>query len=548
MTTGDQQEYLRLGRRYAGNKAWADAFEALAGADRESPLSADDLDLLATCAYMAGEDAAYRETLDRAYHERLALGESRCAARCAFWLGLAYLFAGQGGRGAGWLANAEQLLVNEPRPCAEAGFLSVPLAEQLLGDKKHAEALEAATSALEIGEQCADADLVSCARHLQGRALIGQGDVEKGLQRLDQAMLPLIAGKLSPIMTGLIYCSVIEACHQVYALARAWEWTAALSDWCEGQPQMVAFTTTCLVHRAELMQLRGEWMEATKEAGRARARRPSGEAQAAHAAAHYRQAELDRLRGDNEAAEAAYVSASREGFDPQPGLALLRFSQGRRDAAVAALRRALGAAVDPLERARLLPAYTAISVAVDDLENAQLASRELADIAAHFDTEVLRAMAAHAAGTVMLAAGDASGALASLGEAFDLWQRAEAPYEAAQTRLLKGLACRECGDDEGATLELEAAKASFANLGAASDLVRVEGYLRGRADAANHSLTPRELQVLRLIASGKTNRAIAEDLNLSEKTVDRHASNIFNKIDVPSRAAATAFAFKHSLI
>jgi DNA-binding CsgD family transcriptional regulator len=311
---------------------------------------------------------------------------------------------------------------------------------------------------------------------------------------------------------------------------------------------MIAFTSACLVHRAELMQLRGAWTEATEEARRARGRQSPRTAQAAHAAAYYRQAEIDRLRGDSEAAEAAYLNASREGFDPQPGLALLRLSQGRRDAAGAALRRALEAAVGPLERARLLPAYTETAIALDDRENARIASRELADIAARFDTDVLRAMSAQAAGTVKLAEGNASDALASLGKAFDAWRKLGAPYEAAQIRLLKGLACRECGDIEGATLELEAARATFGELGAASDLARVEGYLRIGDKAGNHSLTPRELQVLRLIASGKTNKAIAEELSLSEKTVDRHASNIFNKIDVPSRTAATAFAFKHSLI
>jgi DNA-binding CsgD family transcriptional regulator len=422
------------------------------------------------------------------------------------------------------------------------------VAEKLRGAEDYAGSLAAATEAAEIGERFADADLVSCARHLQGRALIGQGHVEQGLQRLDQAMIAVTAGDVGPIMTGLIYCSVIQACQQVYALARAWEWTSALTKWCEAQPQMAAFTSTCLVHRSEIMQLRGAWPDALAEARRAQARQTQGSEQASLAAAHYQQAEVHRLRGDYEAAEVAYRGASQQGHDPQPGLALLRLSQGRGDTAAAAMHRAVGAATDPLKRARLLPAYLEILIAVEDLENARSASRELAEIAARFDTDVLWAMADQARGEVQLADGDARAALGSLKQAFDRWQRVEAPYDVARVRVLMGMACRACGDDEGAVLELDAAKAAFAELGAASDIARVEALMHGTVQKDAHPLTRRELEVLRLVATGKTNKAIAEELNLSEKTVDRHASNIFNKLDVPSRAAATAYAYKHNLI
>jgi DNA-binding CsgD family transcriptional regulator len=378
--------------------------------------------------------------------------------------------------------------------------------------------------------------------------LIGQGHVEKGLESLDQAMIAVTAGELSPIMTGLIYCSVIQACQQVYALARAWEWTAALTMWCEAQPQMVAFTSACLVHRAEIMQLRGAWPDAMEEARRAHGRQSQGVAEASHAAAHYQQAELHRLCGNYEEAEAAYRSASQQGLDPQPGLALLRLSQGRRDAAAAAIRRAVSAATDPLKRARLLPAYLEILLTVDDLENARLACCDLAETAVRFDAAVLRAMAAQAQGAIQLAEGDAKGALGSLRKAFDGWQQVQAPYDLARVRVLMGLACHAFGDDEGAALELDAAKATFAELGASPDVARVEALVRGAAQKDSHPLTRRELQVLRLVAAGKTNKAIAEELNLSEKTVDRHASNIFNKLGVPSRAAATAYAYKHKLI
>jgi len=539
---------LALGRQHGANRAWADAFAALSAADKATPLSAADLGLLATSAYMTGQDGLYRETLDRAYQAHLAAGEMKRAVRCAFWLGMAYLFKGEFGQGSGWLANAQQLLEREPAECAEFGYLMLPVAEKLRGAEDHAGSLATATQAAEIGERFADADLIACARHLQGRALIGLGHVEQGLERLDQAMIGVTAGELDPIMTGLIYCSVIQACQQVYALARAWEWTAALTQWCEAQPQMAAFTSTCLVHRAEIMQLRGAWPDAMAEARRAQARQFQGTEQASHAAAYYQQAEVHRLRGDYAAAEAAYRSASQQGHDPQPGLALLRLSQGRGDTAAAAMHRAVGAATDPLKRARMLPAHLEILLAVGDLEAARLACGELAETAARFDTDVLWAMAAQARGAVQLAEGDPRAALGSLRKAFDGWQQAEAPYDTARVRLLMGMACRACGDDEGAALELDAAKAAFAALGAAPDLARIKALVHGAAQPDSHPLTRRELEVLRLVAAGKTNKAIAEELHLSEKTIDRHASNIFNKLDVPSRAAATAYAYKHKLI
>jgi len=547
-TEPDASSDLALGRRHAAKRAWADAFAALSAADQATPMGAGDLEFLATCAYMTGQDGLYRDTLDRAYQAHVAAGEMKPAVRCAFWLGLAYLFNGELGQGSGWLANAQQILDREQAECAELGYLMMPVAEKLRGAGDYAGSLAAATEAVEIGERFADTDLVSCGRHLQGRALIGQGQVEKGLERLDQAMIAVTAGELDPIMTGLIYCSVIQACQQVYALARAWEWTSALTEWCEAQPQMAAFTSTCLVHRAEIMQLRGAWPDAMAEARRAQARQSQGTEQASHAAAHYQQAEVHRLRGDYGAAEAAYRSASQRGHDPQPGLALLRLSQGNRDAAAAAMRRAVGAATDPLKRARLLPAYLEILLAVDDLETARLACAELAETATRFDTAVLWAMAAQAQGAVQLAEGDARSALGALGKAYGGWAQVEAPYESARVRVLMAMACRAFGDGEGAALDLDAAKAAFAELGAAPDLARVEALMQGAAQRASHPLTRRELQVLRLVASGKTNKAIAEELHLSEKTVDRHASNIFNKLDVPSRAAATAYAYKHNLI
>jgi len=544
----DVSSELAQGRRHCEKLAWADAFQSLSRADEQAPLGVEDLELLARSAYLIGRDEDFLKTLDRAHDAYRKAGETTRAARSAFWLGLTLLFKGETGRGTGWLAAARRLIEREKADCVERGYLLLPTAEQLLGANDYDTAYATAADAVEIGDRFGDADLVSCARHVQGRALMGQGQVEQGLALLDETMIAVTAGELSPLMTGLIYCSVIDACQQVYALARAWEWTSALSQWCEAQPQMVAFTGTCLVHRAEIMRLHGAWPEAIDEARRACERTSLGIEQQPPAAAFYQQAEVHRLRGEFTAADEAYRSASQRGYDPQPGLALLRMTQGSTDAAAAAIRRVASATTDQLQRTRLLPAYVEIMLSVGDIEDARSASRELANIAEGFDTGVLRAMAAHAQGAVELAEGDVQAALGSLRRAFEAWRHTEAPYEAARVRVLLGMACRAFGDDEGAGLELNAARAVFERLGATPDLARIDALIKGVPSGHPHGLTPRELQVLLLVAAGKTNKTIAAELFLSEKTVDRHVSNIFNKLDVPSRSAATAYAYEHKLI
>jgi DNA-binding CsgD family transcriptional regulator len=360
-------------------------------------------------------------------------------------------------------------------------------------------------------------------------------------------MLAVVAGELSPIITGLIYCSVIEACQQVYALSRAHEWTSALARWCNQQPEMIAFTGTCLVYRAEIMRFHGAWQDAMAEACRACERFSQGGDREPPAAAFYQQAEMHRLRGAYAAAEEAYRNASRSGWEPQPGFALLRMAQGRTDAACAAIRRVVMAVTDPLERAKLLPAHIEIMLAAGDPQEARSACRDLEAIAQRFDMGVLGAMAAHARGAVELAEGNTQAAITSLRHAFEVWQQVEAPYEVARVRVLMGLACFALGDDDGGELEMDAARAMFEQLGAAPDLARLA--LGKRATPAHrYGLTPREFQILGLVAAGKTNKAIAAELFLSERTIDRHLSNILSKLNVPSRAAATAYAYEHKLL
>ncbi len=311
---------------------------------------------------------------------------------------------------------------------------------------------------------------------------------------------------------------------------------------------MVAFTGRCLSHRADIMQLHGAWQDALDEARRARERCQQGMNQPAAGEAFYQQGELHRLQGDFAAAEAAYRDANQCGREPQPGLALLRLGQRDDKAAAAAIRRALGETTEPLRRARLLPAYAEIMLAVRDVDEARGACEELAEIATGYESAMLRAIAAQVRGTVELAEGDAQAALVALRQAWRVWQELDAPYEAARTRVLMGLACRMLGDEDSAALELEAATGVFEQLGALPDLSRVESLRRDAATGDAHGLTPRELEVLRLVAAGSTNRQIASKLVVSEHTVARHVQNIFTKLRVSSRTAATAFAFEHDLV
>jgi ATP/maltotriose-dependent transcriptional regulator MalT len=533
---------LERARAAYAERSWREAYEAFVRADGQGPLEAEDLELFTTSARMRGLDAEAPSILERAHHRYLERGEVVRAAYCAGWIGMSLAYQGAAGQAAGWLARAERLLEDVTEERAEHGYLLLPLMFRQEAAGEFDTAAETAGRAAEMGKRHGDLDLFVLALHARGQMLISAGRVPDGLACLDEAMVTVTTADLSPFVVGLVYCGVIIACNHVFEVGRAREWTVALTEWTEAQKDIVAFTGRCLVHRAEILQLSGSWDSALEEA-RLATKRLVETRNTAAGLARYREGELLRLAGEFDAADESYREASRLGWEPQPGLAQLRLAQGKLEAALAAIRRACAETVESLKRVALLPAYVEIALAAGETEEARTACDELRELAQSYGSPMVDAMLGHAHGAVALAAGETQSALASLRETGRIWLELDAPYEIARTRVLVSRACAQLGDAETAALELEAAREIFERLGAAPDLAQ----LAGRKQDA-HGLSQRELEVLRLVASGKTNRDIASTLVISEHTVARHVQNTFRKIGVSSRSAATAYAFENDLV
>lgn len=540
---------LDRGRDAFRREAWATASDQLTAAGAQTGLDAADLELLAIATYLAGRDDDSAAAWEKAHHEHIRQGDPAGAARCGFWLGLALTLRGEMARGGGWVARSQRLVEDNGLDGPERGYLMLPAAFATLFEGGAAAAYAIFEQAVAIGARCAEPDLVALGRHGQGQALIARGDIAAGVALIDEVMTAIAAGEAGPITSGLIYCAVIETCHDIYDLRRAREWTAALSGWCAAQPELVPYRGQCMVHRSELMQQAGDWPDAMSEAQLACQRLSTPTAQPALGRATYQVAELHRLRGEVVQAEEAYRRASECGHYPQPGLALLRLTQGRVDAAAAAIRQANEEVTDRLARTRILSAYVEIALADRDVADARGAADELTAFAGGNGAPLLLAAAAHARGAVLLAEGDDRGALDALREAGESWRVLQARYDGARTRELIGLARRALGDDDTAQLELDGARTVFVELGATPDIERLDRLSSGQphVDSAG-GLSPRELEVLRLVATGRTNSAIAGELVLSEKTVARHLSNIFAKLGLASRSGATAYAYEHHLL
>lgn len=527
------------GRAAFEREAWADAYAYLAEADTEM-LELDDLERLSVAAYLtgrAGESARYWE---RAHHAWVARGDIRRAARAAFWLIFQLLNHFDLALGRGWIQRTQRMLEREG-DCVEVGYLRYlnGLLTVFQGDPVAGEELFG--EALAIGERFGDTELATLARIGRGRCLVYVDRAPDGIALLDEAMVAVGAREVSPVAVGDAYCTVIEGAEELFDLHRVEVWTGAFHAWCESQPQLVLYRGICLMHRAELLLLRGNWTQALDELDAALSRIANPRDATVLGAAFYLRGELHRLRGALDEASDAYRQANELGRVPQPGLALLRVAQGKLEPATAAMRRVLDEASGPIERSRVLGAFVEIMCLAGDAEAALGAAQEFEAIAAELKMPFLRAMASTALGRAQLATADARSALTTLRASWRTWSELGIPYEAALARALIADACAALGDEDGERMERDAARATFEQLGAALDLAP-------RSRRAPDGLTARELEVVRLLATGATNRAIARALKISEKTVATHVGHVFTKLGVESRAALTAYAYEHGLV
>jgi ATP/maltotriose-dependent transcriptional regulator MalT len=521
---------------------WVLALDRLRGAGDLAP---EDTMALATSAYLLGDvDEAVR-ALQGGYQDRIRNGDSLGAARFASWLGLLLNVRGESAVGGGWVARAQRLLESETEDVVERGYLLAHEFFQHLGRGDFARAAETAARVVETGRRFNEHDLIAQGLMMQGRIMIYAGRVPEGLALLDEAMIGLAAGEVSPIIAGMAYCSLIEACQELSDFSRAASWTSALTRWCDTQPGLVPYTGQCALHRGQIMRLRGAYDEALTEFAQAHRRYVKEGTVAPAGMALTEQGDVLRIRGKLDEAEAAYRQAAELGHEPQPGLALSWLARGRTAAAITAIHRLLAEAHDPVHRSWMLPAAVEVLVSARLLDEARQHSDELTGIASAFGNSALQAMAAYAAANVELASGEPEDALSHARESCRLWSGVGAPYETARARVLVARALRELGDEDSATTEFAAARRAFAEVGAAPAATEVDRLL-GRVRPAG--LTERELEVLKLVAEGRSNPDIARALVLSHKTVERHLSNIFTKLNVPSRTAAAAYAHEHGLM
>lgn len=550
---------LEGARRAAADRRWLDAYEALSELDRRSALAVEDLELLATAAFLCGRGHDCRQARLRAYQLHLHRGDLRQAVRCAACIGLEQLSAGQVAEAAGclpvsmsacsaWAAQSRALVEHEGQG-VEAGLLLIPVAyEQLAMQDDPAGAADIAAQAVVIGRRFGDWDVLAMALAVQGRALTRSHRVPEGMALLDESVMLAVAGEVSPPVAGLALTGAVDTSDEAFELDRCDAWTRTLARWCDQQEGMVAFRSRSLSHLAALEQRHGRW-DAALELAEQACEPPIDEADPmAAAAARYRQGEVLRLRGELRGADAAYRQASERGLDPQPGMALLRLAEGDTAAASASLLRALRETQGGLDRARMLPAQIVALLAAGERSTAAEAARELEQTARLHATPALEATADQADTEVLLAEGDAAVALMSARSAWRVWHHFDLPYEEAQARVLIARCCRMLGDAATAVLELEAACKIFSRLGAKPDLDQARTMAGRDIYVSTHRLTPREEQVLQLLATGLTNRAIADRLHVTTRTVDTHVSRILTKLGVSTRSAATALAHRHDLV
>lgn len=543
---------LARGREAFARQKWREAYRLLSAASQEIPLEPADLERFAAAAYLVGEDAHAIAIWTSAHHDLIDQGCVERAARWGFWLSIHMLTSGEMAQATGWLARSQRLIKDRRVACAEQGYGLVVTGLMAMFQGNADSAGADFSQAVTIAERFGDPDLLALGLLGRGQNLIRSHNTVEGVAQLDEAMLGVTTGEVSPVLAGIVYCAVILTCQSIFDLHRAREWTRQLDSWCASQPDLVPYRGQCLVHRSELLQMQGDWSRALTEVKKARAHL-SDRSEAVVGRACYQQGELHRLRGEFDQADEMYREAALIGYEPQPGLSLLRLAQGRPETAAALIRSIVessgngSAPGGGASRPKLLGPYVEILIANGDLVTARAMADELTQFAIKIDAPFLFAASTHATGALLLAEGKLKAALALLREAWAIWRELEMPYETSRTRVLIGQASQRLGDDESARMHFDAAHSIFRELGALSELFVLEGLTTTAAPGIS-ALTPRQRQVLQLIAVGMTNPDIARHFGLSERTVDRHVSDILTRLDVPTRAAATAYALAHGLI
>lgn len=528
---------------------WLSARQLFHAASACEQLPPDCLYALSDAAWWLGDAREFFDACELAHHAYLQACEPRRASIAAVDIAVVHYLQGDDAVGAGWIRRAQRLLEDQPEGVEHGYVLYLLEVEGPLGGVIQSEAtsdslVRAARHVRAIGQQHRDANLVAIGILGEGHAFIRIGRVAEGLALIDEAMVAVRSGQLNPVWAGNIYCHMMAAADELFDIRRARAWTEATENWLATMPAAVVFNGICRVHRSRVYQISGDWDRAEAEAKLLCAELETLHRRAA-AEAHYLVGEVRRLRGDFAAAEACFEHAHSLGRDPQPGLARLRLAQGRTKEAALAMRSALLGECDPLRRAPLLAAQVEIALAAGTVAEARKASHELNQIGERYGSTGLLMTALHARGALLV--GDhPEEALPFLREACRGWDQLEAPHNFARARVLLARAYLSLGDAQTAHRELDRANDVFERLGALPDMLNVTK-LRNGGGRCPGGLTPREAEVLALVAVGETNRGIAQRLSISEKTVARHLSNIYGKLSVSSRTAAAAFAFEHEL-
>jgi class 3 adenylate cyclase len=472
---------LEDARAAAAKQAWRSAYAAYSGVDVE--LSAADLESFGEAAWWSGrldEAIAHRE---RAFAAYTAEGDGLGAARIALALSWDHEGRGSYSIAGGWLASAERLLADEDES-PEHGRLKLVHALIAMFGGELERGIELFDEAHALGQRVGSRDVQMLALSGKGRSLIKLGEIDKGLALLDEASASALCGDLRAHSAGLVYCITISSCQDVGDFRRAAEWTEAANRWCDTL-DVTGFPGACRIHRAEALRLRGDWSAAEAQAVAAVEELHDFDRMIT-AAGHYEIAEIRRRRGDIAGAEEAYRISNEMGREPQPGLSLLRLSEGKVDAALAGINRSVQEAAEPLFRFRRLPAQVEIAIAAGDLKTARAAAEDAEQIVDSYKIAGRRAAAFEAIvhfarGQISVAEKDWPGAIAALKRARDEWQGVGAPYETARARMLLGIAYTRSGDAHASVDELESALAAFERLGARVDEERTKELL-GRVE------------------------------------------------------------------